>query len=165
MKNIKSFDQFNEGVLSNLKKGISKFFKPGEVGDIVENIFSEIQENFDMKKFKMTEVYSKTSNTIVRAYHYTFPDADSGNIELKLEAVYVMNRDVTVDLYLNNEVVTDLVNKYIIDDIYEFFNKKNKKKEDKGIDRVGSIRGKYRKYSNDIDPKDIADSLKYPEAY
>ena len=115
MKNILSYDKFsiNEGIINTIKKAISK---KQDLDDVVEGIFDQIKAHFDYSNFTENNMEWFAPGRKNWMYAYKFNNSD---------VLYVVNTRKGFDrpnrLYINNDDITNLVNRYLIKDIYYYF--------------------------------------------
>jgi len=124
MKNILSYDKFsvNEGIINTIRRAISK---KQDLDDIVEGIFKNIKSNFYMSNL-ITNKNKDYSVTIA----YKFNDTDL--IKINTETKARVDRDyanTVFILFINDDNITDLVNKYLIEEIHDFLIEKLQKKD------------------------------------
>ena len=146
MKNIQNFDEFvNEGIgdfISKAVGSVSKTFQPGELDDVIKDIFNDIKNNFDIEKLKYRDIEREMRKR--DGYEYITSKDDKINVNFS-------------GMWINDERVEN-VNRHYINDILEFFRVKyeNKKKEKQLKNRreeIGEFRNKYSKYQIDDDDR------------
>jgi hypothetical protein len=135
-----SFESFvNEGIIpKSVKRWASKTFKPGEMGDIIDEIFKDIKYNFDINNLSFITA-ATDSRTSVNYFAYKTSLGDT--IKVSDDERFIINDDD----------VRDFVNKEKIRDIYIFLRTKyvNRDRESYKSERknkLSDIRNKYSKY-------------------
>jgi hypothetical protein len=142
MKNILSYDKFsmNEGLFREIGRALSKRQK---LDDIVEKLFENIKNNFNIKKLKYSGPNSDPERNKREYYIYEFEKDSFIKTVEETECTFHGNSyDIggkTYKIFLGDDDITRLVNKYLIEDIHDFFiskennrdSEKDKRKDDK----------------------------------
>ena len=130
-KRIKNFNDFENNINEGLVSWASKKFKQGELDVLIYNIYNIIRNNFKISNLK---------GELIKEYRSYFYIYEINHDTLKVSKSQII---------LNNDNITEHVNKHYITDIFNYFDNKYRNfekelKDEKYKQDVQNIKNKYK---------------------